>query len=166
MNKSFLGLCLFAISLSTNAQKLQNTTNIPVQLNDEISSKTTPDSYQGAIVAVDIKDKAGNVLVKQGTPVLTNVVSQKARGVGKPGTLELEFVSTKAVDGTIIRLTGKTSKEGKDYKGKVLGLGLGLGLTIVWPMLFYLCKKGEQAVIPAGTILNNIYTVGEYDITL
>ena len=54
--------------------------------------------------------------------------------------------SVKSVDGQDIRLNGKYTKRVK-FTGKVLGIGLGVGLTIVWPMLAYLAKKGDPAIM-------------------
>ncbi|MBR1889958.1 MAG: hypothetical protein IJ816_04955 [Alloprevotella sp.] len=164
MKKIAFFLSVLCIGLSATAQTLPNNTQVPVQFTSELSSKDTSTFSSGIVVATDVKDNAGKILIKAGTPVVATLTSKKARGVGRPGMLEVEYVSTKAVDGTLIKLYGKTTQEGENRKGKVLGVGLGVGLTVLWPMLFYLCKKGGQAVIPAGMIVTGVFTLGDYNI--
>lgn len=164
----FKGFCLFMAATTFNlstfaAIPLRRGTQVPVRLVEKMSSKksTTPN----AIVDTDVKAADGTVVIKGGTPVNVESKVKKAKGTGKPGTINIKFVSTTAVDGTRIALEGSNVEvEGKNKRGVALGVGLGLGLTIVWPLLFVMCKKGGQAVIDANTLYNNIYTAYDVDI--
>lgn len=164
----FKGLCLFMAATTLNlstfaAVPLRRGTQVPVRLVDKMDSKKN--TTANAIVDNDVKAANGTVVIKAGTPVNVETKANKAGGVGKPGTICLKFASTTAVDGTRIALEGSNVEvEGKNKRGLALGLGLGLGLTIVWPMLFVMCKKGGQAKLDANTTYSNIYTAYDVDI--
>lgn len=117
------------------------------------------------IIASDIKDPNGNILIAQGTEVITETTLIKRKGVGKPGEIQIKFISTKSVDGQTILLNGTKNEIGVSNKGKALGVGLGVGLgTFLLPMLAFIAKKGEPAILKSGTIFSNITTIGEYQI--
>ena len=83
-------------------------------------------------VDMDVKNGDGLIVIRQGTPVVLEVKGKKARGCGRAGRVEALCVSTTAVDGQMVALTGSTSAEGKNKKGLAIGLGVGLG-WFAWP---------------------------------
>lgn len=115
-----------------------------------ISSKSNGSNLPQGFIGSDIKDKDGNVWVRVGAPVILNSEIKRARGMGKPGRINIQCVSTMDVNGKPVALTGSISLEGQKKLGKALGLGLGLGLTVLCPWgLFFFCIKGEDVVAPS-----------------
>lgn len=142
---------------------LQNGTLVDLLIVDEVSSEN--ENTVSIQVAHDVISNTGKVLIKGGTPVKFNIERKKRSGVGKPGTIDITILSTESADGQFIKLNGKHSKVGKSNKGKALGVGLGVGLgTFLVPMLAYMAKKGEAAVIPPNTIVSNIPVLGNYEV--
>ena len=166
MKKSISSLLIFmTLSIQTMAIQLPNGKSVSVRLTETITSDHAPSQVQ-AIIERDVKDPATDcILIRRGTPVSVTCTKQKARGVGKPGHLHLQCLSTQAVDGQTITLQGSLATTGEPRKGLALGLGLGLGLW-VWPAIFCLCIKGEQASIPADTLLSNIVVNDDYEIAI
>ncbi|WP_297604069.1 hypothetical protein [uncultured Alistipes sp.] len=120
-----------------------------------------------AIVDANIKDDNGqHILIRRGTPVEISATIQKAKGVGKGAYIKLDFLSTRSVDGQLIRLQGNLIKEGQNRKGTALGVGLGVGLSVCWPCLFCLCIKGEKLTIPENTLVNNVVTNDVYQVNV
>ncbi|REG94451.1 hypothetical protein [Algoriphagus antarcticus] len=96
------------------------------------------------IVQSDVKVD-GKVVVNRGS-IANGVVTrvQKAKGLGKEGSLEIEIKSVQAVDGTEIRLTStKVSEVGEDKQTTAILLG-------VFICILFLTKKGKNAVVPNG----------------
>lgn len=138
-------------------------TQVPVCLTSNLDSKTSTTPI--VVVNNDIKTKNGTILIKAGTPVVVEYRSKKAKGVGRPGSIYMRFLSTTAVDGTKVNLECQPIEvEGENKRGVALGVGLGLGLTFVWPCLFVLCKKGGQATINSNTIYSNVFVAYDVDI--
>ncbi len=106
------------------------------------------------VIAQAVRDSEGNIVIAEGAPVITDVQMTSKRSVGRSGSVEVRLKSVNTVNGQTIDLIGGTIIQPKDIKGMVLGVGLGLGLTIAWPMLFFLFKKGDAAFILDGTIIN------------
>lgn len=106
----------------------------------------------------------GDVLIRRGTPIELDAQVVRAKGVGKPGSVFLRCLTTQAVDGQVINLQGSYEKTGESRKGTALGVGLGVGLTVCWPVLFCLCIKGEQVVVPENTMIHNVVVNGNYSI--
>ena len=92
---------------------------------------------------------------------------RKAKGLGKPGYLQIGCISTTAVDGQIISLSGGIEQDGENRQGAAIGLGVGLGLTFL-PLggFFFLCLKGEKVDIPAGTTIFGVTVTDNYDIDI
>jgi len=66
------------------------------------------------VVAEDVKDPQGSILIKRLTPAVGVVTrSTKAKALGKPGKLVFEFTSTTAADGQKVLLRGKEEQRGK-----------------------------------------------------
>jgi len=156
-------ICCYLGSLAENNFNVPNGTLVDVVVIDEISSENqNPASIQ---VAHDVTDNTGKVIIKQGTPVKFNIERTKRSGVGKPGNIEVQFLGVNAVDGQLIKINGKYEKTGKSLKGKALGVGLGVGLgTFLVPMLAYMAKKGEAAIITQNTVVSNLPVLGSYTV--
>lgn len=142
---------------------LERGTTLSVRIISQVTSKN--EGSPSAIVENDVKSKDGMVLIKRGTPVQLQIDRQKARGVGKPGSVTVKCVSTNAVDGQSILLEGSVSGEGNDKKGLSIGLGVGLGLTFLPGVGFaFLAIKGEQAVIENNTIIPTVFVMNDYSV--
>lgn len=156
-------VCSIMNMYGQGAYNLTNGSLVDVTIIDEASSEN--DNNVTVQVTHDVIDAKGNVVVKAGTPVQCNIERKKRSGVGKPGEITITMLSVKSKDGQDIKLNGKFSKEGKNKKGVALGVGLGVGLgTFLLPMLAFIAKKGDAAVISQNTIVPNIPVLGNYDV--
>lgn len=157
MKKLLLFSFMCAASFCANAQVLHRGSIVPVKIISQIDSKTqeTPN----VIVNADVKGDDGSVIIAYGTPVQTQVNREKARGCGRPGKISVKFISTTTTNGQQVLLEGGNIKvEGQDKKVLSIGLGAGLG-WFVWPALFCLSIKGEQAIIEEGYLTNSVLTL-------
>ena len=159
--RSVLFLGIFCLS-TLFAGVLKIGTMIPVKLLNAISSESA--ESPSFVIASNIIDENGKNLINEGTPVMAEVKKTKKRSIGRPGLLEVKFLYTQAVDGQNIMLNGISLQEGENKKGEVLGVSLGIGLTIFWPMLIYMVKKGESAQLENGMIFSNVTSLLEYNI--
>src|SRR6185436_11686262 len=90
----------------------------------------------------------GQVVIKAGTPMLVRVSGvKKAKLAGIKGQLELEAVSTKAVDGDDVLLDGGYDKSGHGRKA----LSISLAAAVAWPLIFI---HGKAAVLDPGTVFD------------
>ena len=157
-------MALLVLNLSMFASiPLDRGTALSIRITSQISSKSkvTPT----AIVENDVKDRDSVILIKRGTPVQLQIDKKKAKGCGKAGYVQVKCVSTSAVDGQSIALEGSMDAEGDNKKGLAIGLGVGLGLTVLPGIGFaFLAIKGEQAVIPANTVIPNVFVMNDYTI--
>lgn len=151
-------LCVFA-STPLNSGK-----TLSVRITSEITSnsKTTP----SAIVDNDVKGKGGRVLIKRGTPVMLQVERVSKRGCGRAGEVKIKCISTTAVDGQTILLSGgELQKEGKNKKGLAIGLGVGLGYTFLPGVgLAFLAIKGDDAKIESNELIPVVFIASDYEI--
>lgn len=167
MKKYILTSVLLLILCAASAQTaLKKGTPVYVELTTEANSNNKREVK--AIIAMDINDPAsGETLVTKGTPLTLHVERRRSRGLGKAGWLQIKTISTQAVDGRTIRLDGLYDKEGEKRKGAALGLGIGLGLTYLPGFgFFFLMLKGEKVILPAGTMLYDIYIAENYTIDI
>lgn len=137
----------------SHTQALQPGSYVPVRFINGANSKY-PNGLSAAVMA-DVKNANGETVIKYGTPVELNVVSQKARGCGRPGVIVVNCVSTQSVNGQMIPLDCTPYRvEGKNKRGLAIGLGVGLGCTFfLTPGIACLAIKGGQAEIsPNETI--------------
>ena len=137
----------------SHTQALQPGSYIPVRFINGANSKY-PKGLSAAVMA-DVKNANGEIVIKYGTPVELSVVSQKARGCGRPGVIVVNCVSTQSVNGQMIPLDSTPYRvEGKNKRGLAIGLGVGLGCTFfLTPGIACLAIKGGQAEIsPNETI--------------
>lgn len=101
-----------------------------------------------------IKDENGYVLIKANQLVYATVnESQKAKGLGKSGSLSFFLKDIKAIDGQNIPAYLNITDEGKDRSATAVGVGA----LLFWPALFI---KGKEAEIKAGTILQAYISEG------
>ena len=159
------------ISADSYAQKvkLNNGKSVSIRITNDVSSKTNKRTIQEpmAIVDRDVTDASGDVvLIRRGTPVQLSSAIAKSKGMGKPGSIKINCVSTTAVDGTPISLFGGMNLQGDNRKGAALGCGLGLGLTVLFPVgFFFFCLQGENVEIPANTMIQNVVVNDNYMIS-
>lgn len=135
-----------------------------------VCMRTSANSNRNTPIMAEVANDlivAGETVIVRGTPVMLAVNKKKAKGVGKPGYLQLSCISTYAVDGQTILLSGGIEREGENREGTAIGLGVGLGLTFL-PLggFFFLCLKGEKAVIPAGTVLFGVTVAESYEVEI
>lgn len=90
----------------------------------------------------------GKVLIKEGTIVSAYIESsEKAKGIGKEGSIKIQFNSTKAIDGSKVLL--------RSMRGTISGeakAGTSIALAAVISPLFLL-KKGKEAKITEGKLM-------------
>lgn len=93
----------------------------------------------------------GNVVVPAGSIAKGQVVrSEKAKGLGKPGFIEVQIKSVTAVDGQEIFLSSNNvSNEGDDKSTAAIVLGILI-------CFLFLFKKGGEAEIPVGYNFNGM----------
>ena len=162
MKRLFFAALSALLLLAPNAYaqkiKLNSGTAVSVRIVDDLSSKQKHNQAARAIVDRDVTDITGEkVIIRRGTPVQVGTAVRRAKGVGKPGSIKIDCISTLTVDGQTVPLMGGLSVQGDDRMGVALGCGLGLGLTILCPVgLFLLCIKGENVEIPANTVIYNV----------
>ena len=138
-----LGVCFFR----ANAQQV----NVGIKITQKIRKDTKKAELESAVVgSVVMKD--GKEVIAAGTPVVLSIQSEKHRGLGKPGTINVQPVSTTDINGQIVVLNGpQKSDVGKDRHGAAVACGVIFGI-ITFPVgLLFLCIKGGKASIPAGT---------------
>lgn len=179
MKRTLLSLCVACLAIvpALAQTTLSKGTILQLRVTSEINSAqaTTPTAIVEADLVVN-----GTTVIKKGTPVLLQVKRKKARGCGRPGEVKVDFLSTTATDGQTIQLSeGSIEETGLPRKGLALGSGigacagiaatvtavigiLGSGIPCGLPALALLMIKGEQAVIPANTIVPNVLISNDY----
>ena len=160
----FMALSVLNLSIFAGAP-LRRGTVVIVKTQSDVSSKSK-NSTLNAIVDSDVKTSDGTVVISRGTPVMANMQTKKAKGVGKPGVIEIKSMTTTSVDGQNILLYGNATEEGQSKRGKAIGLGVGLFFFLGPIFLACLAKKGGQAKIPAGTVFTQFSTADEYQINI
>ena len=106
----------------------------------------------GSMVEFRVKDavvdKDNYVLIKANQIVYATVnEANKAKALGKKGSLNFMIQSIKAIDGTKIPAYLNLGSDGKSRSGTAIGVGA----LLFWPALFV---KGKEAELKAGTIVN------------
>lgn len=148
---------------TSNYSVLQNGTPIFVKILNEISSAS--DDMPNCVINGDIKDNLGRVLIANGSKVMVECVITKRKAIGRPGKISIRFISTYSTDGQIIMLTGNKSYTAEDKKGRVIGIAVGIGTFLLPPMYAFLAKKGDDIILPAGTLItSNVTITGNYSI--
>lgn len=170
MKRFYMLLAALLIAGMAAAQTVKVTNGQPVniRITTGVSSKSERISNISAIIENNVYDSSHErVVVKRGTPVNLSSQIVKAKGLGKPGSIRIDCLSTTAVDGQTINLIGGINVEGDDNKGVAIGCGVGLGVTILCPIgfLFFLIK-GENVEVPANTIIQNVVINDTYKIAV
>lgn len=159
---ALLFLLTFSFSNIFAGGILKTGTSIPVRLINDISSESKEQPL--FVVDNDIKDSNGNLLIAKETPVLIEYNNEPKKSLGKPGEINIKFISTTTSDGQKINLMGSKTEKGVDKKRKTLGIGLGVGLALVYPMLAYLAKRGDSIELKAGTVISSVIVFGDYTV--
>ena len=165
MKRRIIALALATIFMTSTLMAggtLQNGTPVSIRLQNEISSGST--ETPSFVVAFDVKDPQGNLLIKEGTPVLTKYDAVPRKAIGRPGEINIAFQSTTTVDGQIVQLNGAKNYKAKDQKGKVIGIAVGCSVFLLFPMLAYLAKKGQDVTVQPNIITNGAYTLGNVNV--
>lgn len=121
--------------------RLENTSEIS---SENLIAGQTVDFFVSGDVKVD-----GKIVVRNGSVAKGYVTRvQKAKGLGKEGSLEIEIRSIQAVDGSEVKLTSsRVSQVGEEKQTAAILLG-------VLVCILFLTKKGENAKIPPGFTLD------------
>lgn len=165
--KKLLLFCVALLAISTvSAQQYNiiNGQNVRIRLCSAVDSNPKLQATPTAIIDANVTDSEGNVLIERGTNVELNIETIKHKGVGKPGYIKIDCISTTAVDGQRIFLMGGMQATGKEREGLAIGLGVGAGIMVFPFGFFCLCIKGEDAYIPSNTVLQNIVIDDNYSI--
>lgn len=128
--------------------KIEEGTLLRVKSLTDISSKT---AAEGDLLDFAMNEDlviSGKTILKEGTVVKGHVEdAEKAKGVGKQGSLRIQFDFVKAADGTKIPLRStRSGVEGEDKTTTSVALAV-----VVSPL--FLLKKGKEAKVPAGKIM-------------
>lgn len=169
MKKVFIIVVLFVVVCTpfTFAQSQQTQESIltipegisvPVQLQQAVSSEQD-NQYVSAVVAGNVYDYDGNLLIRGGEKVTISIQSDDTGPMGVPGKINIYCHNTKAVNGQPVHLVGKYYVEGEWHRGRAIATGICLGLT-VFPGFgfFFFFINGDDAEIPAGFILPDVRT--------
>jgi type IV secretory pathway VirB10-like protein len=144
-------LILLPLSVMAETLKIKEGTVIELIMNEGLSSKT---AVEGQVVPFTVFEdlKEGNaVLIKAGSKAIGTITKiEKAGALGKAGELGLILEKTYAVDNTRVPLRASLGREGNSKRGLAVGLGAVGTLIVLWPLAFFLLKKGQEAKIPAG----------------
>ncbi len=99
------------------------------------------------LVEKAVKDKEGNILIEDDAYAYGVITESKKAGMfGTSGKLGLQLDKVEAFNGVDVPLRGENENEGTDSTGAVVA-----GALLVTPLSVLF--RGENAVIPAGTIL-------------
>mgnify|MGYP001079766450 CR=1 FL=1 len=149
----FISIFLFQSLLYSQDIKSASGKFCSVKIMGQINSKDKKNNVTGVVMG-DIFNSDNEIVIKSGSPVILTVNNKRARGMGKPGIIDITTVSTIDINGEPIPLMGNLNLKGDNKRGAALGLGLGLGLTVLFPVGFlFLCVKGENIDLPSNTII-------------
>ena len=119
---------------------------VTLQFQDSVSSQ---DVNVGSLVDLFVRDGVyvdGEMVIAPGADAIGTVRHMKDNNVfGIPGSITIDAVSVRAVDGTMIPLQGSISAQGKSNTALAIAVGL-----VLCPLAIAL--HGENATIASGTI--------------
>jgi preprotein translocase subunit SecF len=132
-------------SRSAETLSLKAGTVIAVESASEINSGNLVAGQSLDFFVVDDVKVNNKTVIRRGARAKAHVTRvNKAKGLGKEGSVEVEIKSVEAVDGTQVRLTSaRVYEEGEDRQTAAILLG-------VLVCILFLTKKGKNAVIPPG----------------
>lgn len=97
------------------------------------------------------------LLFKKGTEGVAYIEEAKsARAWGRPGIIEINSGKINDVYGNEYPITLTNHSKGNSSKAAVI-LPI-ISAVILWPLIFFAFKKGEETSIPAGKIFNAFIT--------
>lgn len=151
MKKLILVICVAILGAGIFQANAQQTVNVGLEVVKTLR-KDKVKSENGSVVVKNDVMKDGKIVIAAGTPVVMDIQSEKHHGMGVPGTITVKPVSTTDVNGQVVALTGAEKSEiGKNRRGAAVACGVVFGI-ITFPVgLLFLCIKGGNASIPAGT---------------
>lgn len=152
-----LSLSIFSASAYAEVRTLRSGSVVVVQTTRAYTSENVKrDELADLIVGADVLVDR-NVVVRQGTPVSGTIEdAQSAEMMGREGQLAISINSTRAVDGTIVPLSGRISARGDDeMTGTVVG-------AFFCPL--FLLNEGGEAAIAAGAQGRGI-VLGDVEVT-
>lgn len=146
-------IVLFSRQLIAQTSTLNNGAKILVKFSTLVNSDDSVEPQ--VVVASDIVDSEGNLLIAEGVFVKTywNKTSSEHNG-NSGGKITINFNYTQAVDGKYINLSGGYEAQGKSNLA-------GSFITMNGKKL-----KGKPAVIEAGTIYDGVIVKQVYDIKI
>ena len=149
---ALLMMLIVCFSLNAQTQTLAKGTIVNVKLATKETTKNM--SKVKAKVAAPIISAKGDTLIAAETPVIVQKENcNKARGMGREGSMTLRVISTTAVDGQMVNLDGKLDLVGQNRRGGAIACGVVFGI-IFCPIGFLgFCHKGTQATAKRGTII-------------
>ena len=119
-----------------------------------VEKEITVQNYQEPFLVVAAQDvvhpDTKAVVIKKGTPVHGKLEYKPKQSAGVPGQFKLVLTHTTTTEGLNVLLAGDIITLGENKMGEVLGVGIGVGLFL-WPMFFYMFKKGGDPIIARGT---------------
>lgn len=141
-------LNLSFVSKSQPEVKLPSGTIVLLENPSEINSENL---IVGQTIDFAVKEDVkvnGVTVVRRGAMAKAQVTRvQKAKGLGKEGSVEVEVRTIQAVDGSEVRLTSaRIFEEGEDRQTAAILLGVLI-------CILFLTKKGKNAVIAPGTTI-------------
>lgn len=154
-----LSLCGQVAFAEVHSVKLTEGTIVPLSLSESISSKTAAEGNRVSFEVVDdvLSEDGKQVLIKAGTVANGSITKLEKNGAfGKAGELAITIDKTRTVDGKRVPLKLSINKAGESKRGTSIGLAAIGAFVILWPLMFFLFKKGKDATLPAGTQLNAV----------
>ncbi len=153
---------LFFLIFSINAGekiKIGSSTVLIVKTQSAISGKNLREGQMLFFaVAADLKIN-GKVVVKSGAPVIARVATIESAGmIGQGGSLEINFESTTAVDGSTVNLTGSINSKGESSVGGTIAVAV-----VLCPLA--LLASGKEGSIPSGAQTRAL-TLGETEVNV
>jgi len=124
---------------------LSSGTDIELYTNKNITSKNLVKGDEISLYVRRNVNDAGKTIITANTHVTGIVVnSEKAKGGGKQGSIDIVVKEIIAVDGQVIPVFLDLNNQGKDRRKEATNVGV----LLFWPALF---AKGGEAVIKIGT---------------
>jgi len=152
---------LFLLSTVLSSQSKDNLpagTVIPIYFTHYVCSDGN--NQIRAYVSKDIYGDSGKIVVRGGESVAIEINKKKARGWGRPGSIEVIAISVTGVDGTEIKLNGSDYVEGRDKKsGAILSAVGGFFLIPFFGILAGALVKGEDVCISGIPVVRTVNTV-------
>lgn len=156
MKNLLLILCSLFVLTTANAQDSLATKKITIPEGTVLRVKSLSAFDSKTVSEGDIVDFAvfedleinGIVVIKEGAIVNAYIeTSEKAKGLGKQGSLKVQFNYTKAADGSKVPLRStKGTLSGEGTSGSAIALA-----AVVSPL--FLLKKGKEAKVTQGKMM-------------